>query len=908
MRSFAVLLFLSAVLWTPSSAAPPVPSSALDVHYDAEERTLGGIAELRVVPQGPTIYLTLLANLDREANPHLSARALDARYPFGFEPAETIVFGVEEVNGGTARQLAFRTLALPAAWQTYSLADTVLAIDLPQAASDATEPLTLRIEFETRVPRNDLGDDGITAEILTWRFGWFPTLLPAQEEIAEKDGRIAYANREAFPLVFPWMHLEATITAPVSSPLLCGADTVAVLSDETEEEETGERRSRIAFDTPARSIALTIGGDYARYALAGTIPIEVAYLPGHEAAARFLATLARDIAEEYEGRYGTYPRARLTIVENPNLNGLSFAADGIVWLSRRFFTHRNILFSGALHRVLEYVLAHEIAHQWVGLGTGIDLNAEAWLSEGLAQYLSIRYFEGKYGAFGPNLFGLESAGLVEELVKRQLGFFNLREHLIELPYLMTQYIGFDEALVKPIENVRFSNVSDVRLYDKGYLVARAIASAIGEEAFDQAIRQAIDERRADLLDVRTFQALLEAEAGRSLDEVFATWVLGEGRVDYEVRITSRERIEGEHVTRVAVRRVGGAAQPVDVEVTLQSGATTRQEWDGEDEAAELLFRTPSRVVRATIDPDHRLPDLDRLSNNDPVKIVGGTNEAAYPLDAYVLTADSRTGGVVFSYLDRLRVSIAQGSASAEVKLDRTHRLLAQAALAGDRFAAGIALEVTEYAQPETGSPATFWEPDVSWTFSLRRLYDEAKPFVAFGLQVVDPPSFASSRTTSLSIDVTASGSGRLTIAATDELRVLARVYLQGSTQIGVSFGSPPAPFRFRLAALHAFLRSGTTHEIVAGLKFEVPILGELPYNLFNLVMIDRIRSRLYVAGGLGWTTPDEFGTTSPCIEAGIEQVFDLSTLGGLLSLQAEIGVATPLLGQGVTVLYARLSL
>jgi hypothetical protein len=110
------------------------------------------------------------------------------------------------------------------------------------------------------------------------------------------------------------------------------------------------------------------------------------------------------------------------------------------------------------------------------LGTGIDLNAEAWLSEGLAQYLAVQYYERRYAAFAPNLFEFGSPGIIEELVKQQFGFFNLREHFIELPYLMTQYVGFDEALVKPIEKVRFSNVSDVRLYDKGYLVARAIAS------------------------------------------------------------------------------------------------------------------------------------------------------------------------------------------------------------------------------------------------------------------------------------------------------------------------------------------------------------------------------------------------------------------------------------------------
>jgi len=909
MKRFVVsfLVVITLAILTSAESAPEA-TYEIDVHYDAEHRRLDGTAKLSLVPSASTVYLSLLANLDREPNPHLSPRSLDARYPFGFETSETLITSVELLEGDEASSLSFRTLALPRSWQTYSLENAVLAIDLPESVSHATEPVTLRLVFTTEVSRNSIGDQGITAGVMTWRFGWFPTLFPAQAEIVEADGQIGYAGREAFPLIFPWVRIDAMVTVPSGFDVIAGTDVHERRTDPDNEEGDGESQFQISYESPARSLGLTIGTDYRRYTLDGPIPIEAAYLPGHEEEARFFATLARDILDVYEGSYGPYPRARLTVVENPNSNGLSFAADGIVWLSQRFFTHRNVLFFGALNRVAEYVLAHEIAHQWVGLGTGVDLNAEAWLSEGLAQYLAVRYFEARYGAFEPNLFEFGSPGIIEELVKRQFGFFNLREHFIELPYLTTQYVGFDEALVKPTEKVRFGNASTVRLYDKGYLVARAIAAAIGEDAFERAIRRAIDERRADLLDVRTFQALLEEEAARSLDDLFNTWVLGSGRVDYSIRIASREHTKTEHVTTVVVSRSGGTAQPVQVEATLASGATLRQEWATDAETGELVFRTPSWVARVTIDPDHRLPDLDRLNNNSPIRIVGGANEAAYPLDAYVLTADTETGGLTFSYLDRIRVSVAQGAAAARIKLGRNHRLSALAAIAGDQFVAEFGWTYTEYAQPETGSPATFWEPDVSWTFSVERLFAGETPWVAFGLDIVDHPSFASSRTHELTIDITAAGAGRLSISATDELRVFPSAYLQGSATLGLGFGDPPEPFRFRLGGLRAFSPPSTLHEIVGELGFEIPVVGEIPYNLLNVAMVDGMRTRLFLSGGIGWTTLDEFGTTSPCIEAGIEQIVDLSTLGGLLSLRARVGVATPVMGRGVTVFYARLSL
>jgi len=910
MRRFLVILFVVLASASAALSADPQtePSMALDVRYDAEQRRLEGSVEFALVPTGPTVYLSLLANLDRTPNPYLSPRSIDRRFPFGFEESELLIIGAELVEADELSSLPIRTLALPPAWQTYSLDDTVLAIDLPAFDSDAAGPVTLRIAFTTQAPRQTLGDGGITDGILTWRFGWFPTLFPAQEQIVEADGRIGYAGRDAFPLTFPWIRVDATVTVPAGYALVVGADIVEPLNGPDVDSEAEQSQYRISYDTPARSLGLTIGPDYRRYTLAGPVPIEVATLPGHDEEARFLATLARDILDEYEVRYGPYPRTKLTIVENPNLDGLSFAADGIVWLSRRFFTHRNILFFGALNRVAEYVLAHEIAHQWVGLGTGIDLNAEAWLSEGLAQYLAVRYFEGRYGAFEPNLFEFGSPGVIEEIVARQFGYFNLREHFIELPYLMTQYVGFDEALVKPTEHVRFSNVSDVRLYDKGYLVARAIASAIGEDAFERGIARAIDERRADLLDVRTFQTVLEQESARSLDTIFDTWVFGAGTVDYAIRIASRERMDAEHVTTIVATRSGGTPQPVAVEAVLQAGATTRQEWAGEANAAELVFRTPSPVLRVTIDPDHRLPDLDRLNNNDPVKVVGGASEAAYPLDAYVLTADSETGGLTFAYLDRLRVSVAQGAASADVKLGRNHRLSAVASTARDRFVCGIALTTTEYAQPETGSPATYWEPDVSWTVGIERLFDGDTPRVAVSLDVVDHRSVGSSHTHALSIDTTADGSGRLSISAADELRIFPGAYVQGAARAGLGFANPPDPLRFRLAGLRSFSPPPTDHEVVGELGLEVPIATDMPYNLLNVAMVDRMSTRLFLAGGTGWTSLDEFGTTTPYIEAGVEQIVDLSTLGGLLSLRLRVGVATPVVGKGAPAFYARLSL
>ena len=892
-----VLMVLMIVVVGVAASEPHVH---LDVQVDAESRALEGVYEIRFTPESETTYFSLLANLDAEPNPYLSARAQDALYPFGFEPSRLTILSVEQLTESDAVAVPYRLLAMPPAWQTYSLDDAVLAVDVTPSA-DETE-VTLRCRFVTEIPRTTRGDGGMTDEILTWRFGWFPILLPESSQIVERDGVVGYAGRETFPLVFPWMRLSATFSFPAELTLITGAD----VTDEASNDVEDMRTVTVDNDSPSRSLAFTLGEAYEHYRLEAAATVDVFYLPTHERQARVLATQVLEILADYSARYGPYPRTSLTLVENPSSDGQAFAADGIVWLSSRFFTHQDLLFPGALSRVTEYVLAHEIAHQWVGLGTGIDLDAEAWLSEGLAQYLSVQYFESRYGASGPNLFDEQAPGLVREIVERQWGFFNLREHFVEFPYLQTLRAGFDEELIKPTEHVQFGNAETVRLYDKGYLVARALAAKVGIDVFERALTQAIADRRADLLDVRDFQAALESASGQSLDAFFAHWVFGAGTADYAVRILERTVEDGIHTTFVRVTRNGGAVQPVNVEATMRSEGTARLTWDGAETSADLEFTTPSRVVEVTIDPDHMLPDVDRLNNHAPVRIVGAASKNVFPLDAYVLAPDESTGGVTFFHLDRLRVSVTQTDADASVRVGREHQISLHASFASPHLAGRAAYTYTGFAQPETGSAATYWEPAYAVTVSVERHAAE-EAFFSIALRATDLPSIADTGSRSFQLRLAPGGAAQLSLSLQKELRLLPTVYLLFGGRIGLSSGDVPNVLRYAVSELRSIPIPRSPQMGAATLALELPGGGPLPYSLLHVAMLDGVRSRLFLTAGGGWTSLDEFGTTSVSVEAGMEQVLELSTLGGLLSLTARVGVATPVVGEGATVLYGSIS-
>ncbi len=77
------------------------------------------------------------------------------------------------------------------------------------------------------------------------------------------------------------------------------------------------------------------------------------------------APLAESILSFYQGVWPTYPRHDLNIIETPTPLGEAMAFDGAIAISDKIIASRSPK-SGAASNLLEFVMAHEIAHQWWG--------------------------------------------------------------------------------------------------------------------------------------------------------------------------------------------------------------------------------------------------------------------------------------------------------------------------------------------------------------------------------------------------------------------------------------------------------------------------------------------------------------------------------------------------------------
>jgi len=158
---------------------------------------------------------------------------------------------------------------------------------------------------------------------------------------------------------------------------------VASGSTLADEQVIGDARiMRWVSDQPVTSMSFNFGRfNVTEAEYAGPTDITVyedrtrrGFAPGNRAKTLRDLTGALNVYADY---FGPYPFDSLLVTETPTYNGIAFP--GLVLLSFQAF--------GELHAGEASVFrAHEVAHQWWGIGVEFEDYRDQWLSEGFAEY------------------------------------------------------------------------------------------------------------------------------------------------------------------------------------------------------------------------------------------------------------------------------------------------------------------------------------------------------------------------------------------------------------------------------------------------------------------------------------------------------------------------------------------
>lgn len=872
MRILACCCMLTLVA---SGSAAPLQ---IEASFRPDAHVVAGTMRIEVEGPSEDVWFALLANLGRTPNPYVSPLLRDGSYVAGFDPAWTEVERVTRSTPDGEEELSFELLPAPPTMQTFSLDDVLLRVHVPGGAGEVT------VAFQTRFPHIWAGEPGRLGDVYTWRFGWHP--LPFSPPTDDRWPLFLSAHEYQLSLNVPsgW---DAALPGELSSVTECEATVF-----------------HVRFAEPVRSIPLLIAPEGVLHRVSLEFPgitVEAVALGGHQDKLRALATYIPEILAYYTELYGPYPEQRLVLVEHPNELGVAMTADGVVYMPRWLFRRLDLTAGGILSRFERYILAHELAHLWWGIGIGVDLDAENWLSEGMAQYLSIRWYEARYGAEGGNVFRFETPGLGEEMADTVLGFFNLRQHLIELPYLRTAFAGFDEAVVKPSVEVRYEQASTTRLYDKGYLVLRAAAHLAGEETFDGVLRQAHARWRSDAFTVDDLRFLLEEATGMDWGGFFSQWVYGEAWADYAVTGLTRATHDSEHVTQVHVMRTGTGAMPVTLEVRGPHGETASEVWDAEESHATIVFHTAFEVRQAVLDPSHQVLDTDRLNNTWPRKFVVTLSRNDLPLDAYLVQLDLSSEGFTISYLDRFGWGIYPEALAVTgwVRHSRQWAVSGWGALRGTLVGA---LSLTHYlwATPNLGSPGTFWEPVGELALTISR-----RPAWAIGADLGWRQTLTRTHSGGLSLLWLPGVGWRGQLTHTQLVGLFPHTYLGLSVHAGLASDMLPPSL---LPALTEFRTLRDEHRPRDERKFMFSLGVWLPplrpdYSMGGAALVTEVRPRLYASWARLWKEGEREKIIPPFAEVGVEALVQIEALGGLMGFTTVIGIGWSLSPRGEGIFY-----
>lgn len=186
----------------------------------------------------------------------------------------------------------------------------------------------------------------------------------------------------------------------------------------------------------------------------------------------------------FEKLFGKYPYDTYSVVASDFfIGGMEYPT--LVMIDKTLYNENNKF-------LLEYVIAHETAHQWWYSVVGNDEVSEPWLDEALTEYSTILYFENKYG--------------------KEMG-----EKLIRTMEVQSENYKSHDIFKSSTE---FDNSVDYSLnvYTKGALVFNQIRKEVGDKLFFKTLQKYYSNYMFQNVDGTKFRKIW-ADVGVDINEI-----------------------------------------------------------------------------------------------------------------------------------------------------------------------------------------------------------------------------------------------------------------------------------------------------------------------------------------------------------------------------------------------------
>jgi len=434
----------------------------LDVNLDPAAHILTGHAEIVYTNNAPLsldeVYLRLFAN-----GPH---------------------YGVGEIHIDRV------TIAEHDQAVLFEAHETVLRVALP-APLAAESRVTLLIDYQVIIPRNSggYGAFGHNGPVINLAH-WYPILAVYDEAGWHLEPPSEYGD----PVYSAVGLYDVRVTAPISFTIV----TSGVLVDK--QAHPNGTTTWTYVSGPMRDFAIVASADYTTKEMrVGDTAVRAHYLPGDEADATRMLEAAAETLAAHNQRFGAYPYVELDMCE-VNLAGGAAGIEfpGLIFIGRDMFLgEADILY------LLEFVVAHEVGHEWWYGVVGNDQVNHPWLDEGLTNYSAIHYFE---------------QTMDREAGEEQLALW------MALPYASYLMLHPDMTVDQPASAFPNQEAYSAIVYGKGGLFFWKLRQTLGDEGYFQALQLYYERHKYGIARAADLLRAIRDATGRDVSDIYESWI------------------------------------------------------------------------------------------------------------------------------------------------------------------------------------------------------------------------------------------------------------------------------------------------------------------------------------------------------------------------------------------------
>jgi hypothetical protein len=376
----------------------------------------------------------------------------------------------------------------------FSLDDTLYSIplDTPLKVGERAEVM---LTFETVIPtdpRRSYGMFKYDTDTNTYSLAhWLPLLAGWDAENGWNTGPISINGDPVFTEAAVF---DVDLVTPVDLVFVSSGSLIDQWSDKT------SKQWHFASG-PSRDFVMTASSDFVvTETTVGETTVRSYAWPGSEDGAKRVLDSGAKALKLYNDLIGLYPYEELDLVQVAIGNGAGGVEfPGMVYIGASFYDVN----SGNIDpSFLEFVVVHEVAHQWFYGVVGNNQYQHAFMDESLANYLSIVYFAAEYGTEAAN----QQANL-----NLRLGYFDL---------LFQQG---DKVVDQPTDAFPSMHEYGVIIYGKGALAFLELRQTIGTDAFFAGLHRYYQDNAFTVAKPEDMKAAFEQASGQDLTQFWTHW-------------------------------------------------------------------------------------------------------------------------------------------------------------------------------------------------------------------------------------------------------------------------------------------------------------------------------------------------------------------------------------------------